>query len=77
MTIKPIHENKYRIQILDATSDQIMFFDRVKTSYGGHRIITSREWGRTYPSKEAAEQDARMIQQYYTENCIVEVVEIT
>lgn len=66
---------KYRIQILDETSNQIMYFDRMKTSYGGHRIITSADWGKTYTTKEAAEADAQTIQQYYGETCLVEVVE--
>lgn len=47
----------------------------MKASYGGHRIITSLEWGKTYSSKEAADADAQMIQQYYGEACLVEVVE--
>lgn len=68
-------EHKYRIQILDETSHRIMYFDRMKTSYGGHRIITSLESGKTYASKELAEADVLMIHRYYGQSCLVEVVE--
>lgn len=43
---------KYRIRILDARTDQIEYFDRLKTSYGGHRIITSPDKGKIYSSIE-------------------------
>ena len=68
-------EQRYCIQILDETSYRIMYFDRMKTSYGGHRIITSLECGKIYTSKERAEADSLMILQYYGETCLVEVVE--
>ena len=66
---------RYVIQILDESSNKVMYFDRVKTSYGGFRIITTSVGGKRYFSKAAAESDAKMIQEHYPENCIVEVVD--
>lgn len=66
---------KYRIQIIDAQTDQIEYFDRMKTSYGGHRIITSRDKGKAYSSREAAETDALIVAKYYLGQPLIEIVE--
>lgn len=65
----------YVIQILDESSNKVMYFDRVKTSYGGFRIITTSVGGKKFFSKTAAESDAKMIQEHYPENCIVDVID--
>lgn len=65
---------RYRIQILDAQTDQIVFFDRLKTSYGGHRIITSMDKGKTYSSRESAEVDAMIVAKHYSGQHIIDIV---
>jgi len=65
----------FRIQILDESSNRILYYDRVKTSYGGFRIITSANWGKKYYTRDSAEKDAQMIRDHYPETCIVEIVE--
>jgi len=66
---------RYRIQILDAQTDRIEYFDRMKTSYGGHRIITSLDKGKTYPSRESAEADALIVAKYFSGQHLIEIVE--
>ena len=65
----------YRIQILDAQTDQIEYFDRMKTSYGGHRIITSPDKGKTYSSLESAEADAMIVAKYFSGQHLIDIVE--
>ena len=65
----------YHIPILDESSYRILYFDRVKTSYGGFRIVTSADKHRTYDTKDSAEKDEQMIRDNYPEACIVEDVE--
>lgn len=67
-------ERKYRIQILDK-NDQIKFFDRIKTSYGAPRVITSLTGGKVYKDYSSAELDVSRIKQYYASDCIVEIVQ--
>ena len=45
---------KYRLLIIDGTTYQTSYFERMKTSYGGHRIITSSNQGRIYTSIESS-----------------------
>lgn len=66
---------KYRIQILNAETDKIEYFDRMKTSYGMHRIITSSDRWKTYSSRESAEADALIVTKYFSGQHLVEIVE--
>lgn len=66
---------KYRIRILDARTDQIEYFDRLKTSYGGHRIITSPDKGKIYSSIESAEVDAMIVAKYFSGPHLIDIVE--
>lgn len=68
-------ETIYRIQILDET-DQIVYFDRIKSSYGIHRVITSCAGGKTYHSYSSAEIDASRVRKYYSADCIVEIIKL-
>lgn len=66
---------KYRIQIFDVQSNRIEYFDRIKTSYGGHRIITSQDKGRVYFSIESAETDKLIVAKYFLGQHFLEIVE--
>lgn len=66
---------KYRIRILDARTDQIAYFDRLKTSYGVHRIITSPDKGKIYSSIESAEADAMIAAKYFSGPHLIDIVE--
>lgn len=66
---------KYCIQILDGISNEIVYFDRIKSSYGIHRIITSKTPVKFYMDEEQAENDVSRIIEYYSTNCLVEIVE--
>ena len=57
---------KYRLLIIDGTTYQTSYVERMKTSYGGHRIITSSNQGRIYTSIESAEADALLVKKYYS-----------
>lgn len=66
---------KYYIQILDEISDEIVYFDRIKSSYGIHRIITSKTPVKFYIDEEQARNDVNRIIEFYSTNCLVEIVE--
>lgn len=53
---------------------QIVYFDRIKTSYGTHRVITSISGGKIYADYASAEVDAARILDYYSADCIVEII---
>ena len=67
---------KFQIQILDGQTETIEYFDRLKTSYGAHRIITSPFSGKQYNSRQDAERDAILVEKYYSGEHIVEIVKL-
>ena len=66
---------EYYIQILDGATDQIVYFDRMKTYRSTQRVITSPSPVKTYLTKQAAESDAEQIREYYQGEHLIEVVE--
>lgn len=66
---------KYLIQILDGATDQIVYFDRMKTYRSTDRIITSPTLGKCYSSRQQAESDVELIRRYYHGQLLIEVVE--
>ena len=67
---------KFQIQILDGQTEAIEYFDRLKTSHGAHRIITSPSAGKQYNSRQDAERDAILVEKYYSGEHIIEIVEL-
>ena len=66
---------KYYIQILDGETNQIVYFDRMKTYRSIDRIITSPTLGKCYSSRQQAELDVELIGRYYHGQLLIEVVE--
>lgn len=66
----------YRIQILDESSNTVLYFDRIKASYGSERIITSANWGKNYNNFTEAERDVEIIRSKYPEYCVIEIIEV-
>jgi hypothetical protein len=66
---------KYYIQILDGETNQIVYFDRMKTYRSTHRVITSSLSGKCYLSRQVAELEVELIRQYYHGELIIEIVE--
>lgn len=63
------------IQILDGVSDQIVYFDRMKTYRSTHRVITSYVPVNHYSTRQDAETDAELVGRYYHGQHLTEVVE--
>ena len=66
---------KYYIQILDGETNQIVYFDRMKTYRSIDRIITSPTLGKCYSSRQQAELEVELVRQYYHGKLIIEIVE--
>lgn len=66
---------EYYIQILDGATDQIVYFDRMKTYRSTNRVITSLMPVKRYLTKQAAESDAEQVREYYHGEHLIEVVE--
>lgn len=66
---------QYCIQILDESSDEISFFDRMKLYNGNYRVITSKERIKYYTCRVHAESDFNKIRKYYKNNCLIEIIE--
>ena len=67
--------NGYKILIMDEKTGNIEYFDRLKTSYGGHRIITSATFGKVFSSTAEAEAACEIIGQYYNNGYLLEIIE--
>ena len=67
--------NGCKILIMDEKTGNIEYFDRVKTSYGGHRIITSTTLGKVFSSRAEAETICEIIGQYYRSGFLLEIIE--
>ena len=65
--------NGYKILIMDDKTGNIEYYDRLKTSYGGHRIITSATFGKVFSSR--AEAACEIIGQYYNSGYLLEIIE--
>ena len=66
---------EYYIQILDGATDQIVYFDRMKTYRSTQSVITSPTPVKTYLTKQAAESDAEQIEKYYHGQYLIEIIE--
>lgn len=66
---------EYLIQILDGATDQIVYFDRMKTYNSADRIITSTKEGKCYLSRQRAESDVELIRKNYHGQHLIEIVE--
>ena len=66
---------EYFIQILDGSSDQIVYFDRMKTYRSTQRIITSLTPVKKYRTRPVAESAAEQVREYYHGEHLIEVVE--
>ena len=66
---------EYYIQILDGATDQIVYFDRIKTYRSTNRVITSLLPVKRYLTKQEAKSDAEQIEKYYHGEYLIEVVE--
>ena len=66
---------EYYIQILDGATDQIVYFDRMKTYRSTNRVITSLMPVKRYLTKQAAESDAEQIKKYYHGQYLIEIIE--
>ena len=65
----------YYIQILDGETDQIVYFDRMKTYRSIDRIITSPTLGKCYSSRQQAESDVELIGRYYHGQLLIDIIE--
>lgn len=66
---------EYFIQILDGSTDQIVYFDRMKTYRSIKRVITSSTLGKRYLSIQMAESDVELIRQCYHGRLLIEIIE--
>ena len=66
---------EYFIQILDGSSDQIVYFDRMKTYRSTQKIITSLTPVKKYRTRQVAESVAEQVREYYHGEHLIEVVE--
>lgn len=66
---------EYFIQILDGSTDQIVYFDRMKTYRSTDRVITSSALGKSYSSRQMAESDVELIRQCYHGQLLIEIIE--
>lgn len=66
---------EYYIQILDGATDQIVYFDRMKTYRSAQRIITSLTPVKKYRTRQVAESAAEQVREYYHGEHLIEVVE--
>lgn len=69
------NEQQFCIQILDESSGEISFFDRMKLYNSNYRVITSKERIKYYTCRVHAELDFNKIKKYYKNNCLIEIVE--
>lgn len=74
-------ESRYYIRIINTKTGQVSYFDRIKSSYGMRRIITSSiSKGKCYPSMESAESEMRAIRSFFSEEydlCVESVESVT
>ena len=69
--------NKYFIRVVNTKSGQVSYFDRIKTSYGMSRVITSSTLkGKCYSSMETAEAELRVIRPLFSEEYTLDVESI-
>lgn len=66
---------EYYIQILDGATDQIVYFDRMKTYSSTQRIITTLTPVKKYLTRQIAESAAEQVREYYHGEHLIEVVE--
>ena len=74
-------ESRYYIRIINTKTGQVSYFDRIKSSYGMRRIITSStSKGKCYPSMESAERELQAIKSSFSEEydlCVESVESVT
>lgn len=66
---------EYYIQILDGATDQIVYFDRMKTYRSTNRVITSLMPVKRYLTKQEAESDVKRVRRYYHGQYLIEIIE--
>lgn len=67
---------KYCIQILDASTNNILYFSRIKSYHGVMRIITSEDIIKKYDCIELAKLDMSLIEKYYKGDYLIDIVEL-